>query len=219
MFPGEDLIPDPDVEMIARKGLEKARYRPFDRPGGDDIYLIFANLKSRESLLQFVQRFGPLTDAMGDSVPDLLRTAKYFNDLMSLKNKPKQLATAFSAELRKRYRNYVTRYHAGISLDKNVLDETDLKERIGITYLIADPKKGVRLLISPETLIGALWWQLGQSLSGNVSFAECRQCGHWFETGPGTGKHVDAEFCCNEHKIRYFSLARSKRNRTQTRGD
>jgi hypothetical protein len=108
----------------------------------------------------------------------------------------------------------VARYHAGISLYKNVLEEADLKERIGITYLVADPKKGVRLLISPETLIGALWWQLGQSLSGNVGFAECRQCGHWFETGPGTGKHVDAEFCCNEHKIRYFSLARSKRNRT-----
>jgi hypothetical protein len=219
MWPEEHLIPDPDVEMIVPNGLEKALYRPFDGSGGNDICLIFANLRSRESLLQFVKRFGPLTGAMGDSVPDLLTTAKYFSDLMSLKNKPKQLATIFSAELRKRYGNYVARHHAGISLYKNVLEETDLKERIGITYLVADPKKGVRLLISPETLIGALWWQLGQSLSGNVSFAACRQCGHWFETGPGTGKHVDAEFCCNQHKIRYFSLARSKRNRTQTRGD
>jgi hypothetical protein len=203
-------------ETIIRSSLELVRYRPFDGPGGDDIYLIFANLRSRERLLQFVQEFGPLTDAFYDSVPDLLKTAKLFSDLMSFRNKPKQLAAIFSAEQRERYKDVTVRWEERIH--KDVAEETDLKQRVGITYLVADPKRGVRLLISPQSLISALWWQLGQSLAGNVSFSECRQCGNWFEAGPGTGKHVDAEFCCNEHKIRYFSLARSKRNRTQTRG-
>jgi hypothetical protein len=113
----------------------------------------------------------------------------------------------------------VERFKAGISMSKDVLEQTDLKERVGIAYLVADPKRGMRLQISPETLISALWSQLGQSLAGKVGFSECRHCGNWFETGPGTGKHVDAEFCCNDHKVRYFSLARSGRNRTQTRGE
>jgi hypothetical protein len=39
-----------------------APYRPFDGPGGGDIYLIFVNVRSRKSLLEFVQRFGPLTN-------------------------------------------------------------------------------------------------------------------------------------------------------------
>jgi hypothetical protein len=201
-------------ETIMVGSPERAPYRPLDTPGGGDIYLIFANLRSREGLLQFVQRFGPLTEYIADSVPDLLRTASLFRDLMSLRKEPKRQAAIFNAGLRERYKDdaYEPRTF------EDFLEARDLRQRAGTTYLVADPKRGVRLLISPQTLMSALWWQLGRSLSGDISFGECRHCGHLFETGPGTGKHVDAEFCCDQHKVRYFSLARSKRNRTQTPG-
>ena len=40
---------------------------------------------------------------------------------------------------------------------------------------------------------------------------QCRHCGEWFEAGPGTRLRADAEFCCGEHKVRHFSLQRSRR--------
>jgi hypothetical protein len=189
VFPGKNwrkTWPDVDEEVIARNSGVWAPYRPLDQSGGGDLYLIFANIRSKESLWQFVQQFGPITSSVGDSVSWALRQAKVFRDLLSLKDRPKQLASFFNPTVRRIY------------------------PFVGTIDLVADPVKGVRLRISPDQLLGALWWQLGQKLSGNANFAECRHCGDWFGTGPGTGKHVDAEFCCNEHKVKYFSLQRSK---------
>jgi hypothetical protein len=43
-----------------------------------------------------------------------------------------------------------------------------------------------------------------------VAARTCQYCSSLFESGPGTGKYIDAKFCSNEHKVRYFSLARTK---------
>lgn len=189
-FPGKNwrkTWPDLDEEVLARNSGVCAPYRPLDQSGGGDLYLIFANIRSKENLWQFVQQFGPISSNFpGDSVSWWLRTAKVFRDLLSLKDRPKQLASFFNTT------------------------ELRIYPMVGSIDLVADPVKGVRLRISADGLLGALWWQLGQKLSGNANFAECRHCGDWFGTGPGTGKHVDAEFCCNEHKVKYFSLQRSK---------
>jgi hypothetical protein len=189
-YPGKNwrkTWPDVDEEVIARNSPVWAPYRPLDQSGGGDLYLIFANMRSKESLWQFVQQFGPITSNFpGDSVSWALRQAKVFRDLLSIKDRPKQLASFFNAT------------------------ELRIYPMVGSIDLVADHARGVRLRISADQLLGALWWQLGQKLSGNVNFAECRHCGGWFGTGPGTGKHVDAEFCCNEHKVKYFSLQRSK---------
>ncbi len=189
-YPGKNwrkTWPDADEELIARNSGVWAPYRPLDQSGGGDLYLIFANIRSKENLWQFVQQFGPITsDFPGHSVSWALRQAKVFRDLLSIKDRPKQLASFFNAT------------------------ELRIYPMVGSIDLIADSVKGVRLRISADGLLGALWWQLGQKLSGNANFAECRHCGDWFGTGPGTGKHVDAEFCCNEHKVKYFSLQRSK---------
>jgi hypothetical protein len=201
--------------VIARNSLDRAPYRPLEQSGAGDLYLIYANIRSAESLLQFVQRFGPLTSSWGDLVPWALRQAKFFRNLLSLKDRPKQLASFFNATKRRRY--IEAEIAQGFS-PRGEIDDSQLSEMVGSIDLVAHPVKGVRLRISPDQLIGALWWQLGQNLSGNVNFAECRHCGHWFETGPGTGTHVDAEFCCNEHKVKYFSLQRTKRKQNQSRG-
>ena len=67
-----------------------------------------------------------------------------------------------------------------------------------------------RLRLMPQSLLDALWVQLGQVLSGSATIHQCQHCGQWFESGAGTGRRADAKFCSNEHKIAFHSLKRSK---------
>jgi hypothetical protein len=215
--PGEEAQID-NVEVVASNGPERTPYRPLDRPGSGDLYLLFANVMNADDLLRFIERWGPLmTDAAnwGDPVPPLLREANFFRRLLAHKDRAKKLASVFTSEMRARE---IRAYKRAGDTAPHSIDESNLFRMVGRIDLVADPSKGVRLRIGTHCLIGALWWQLGQKLSGNASFAECRQCGEWFETGPGTGRHVDANFCCNEHKVTFFSHARSRRSRAGTSG-
>jgi hypothetical protein len=82
---------------------------------------------------------------------------------------------------------------------------------VGLIELVSDPSRGVRLRIRAENLIGALWWQLAQKLSGSAIIRECPHCGAWFEAGPGKSRQrADSKFCSEEHKKRYWSLQRSR---------
>ena len=96
---------------------------------------------------------------------------------------------------------------------KHAYREIAPNELVGMADIVADAKRGIQLRITTDTLIGGLWWQLAQKLSGETNIQRCRYCSAPFETGPGTGRHVDAAFCSNEHKVRFFSLARSKRHK------
>lgn len=41
----------------------------------------------------------------------------------------------------------------------------------------------------------------------------CAWCKELFKTGVGTGRRLDAKFCCDEHKTTFHSLGRTKRKR------
>jgi len=76
-------------------------------------------------------------------------------------------------------------------------------------HLVTD-RHGIRLEFRPSTLIDALWLQLGQELSGGTKILRCIHCHQMFRAGPGTGRRADATFCCDEHRIRFNSLERSR---------
>jgi hypothetical protein len=76
-------------------------------------------------------------------------------------------------------------------------------------HLVAD-QDGIHLEFRPSTLIDALWLQLGQELSGGTRILRCMHCHQTFRAGPGTRRRADATFCCDEHRIRFNSLARSR---------
>jgi hypothetical protein len=215
--PGEEAQID-KVEVIACKDDARVWYRPFEHRGSNELYLLFANLQNADDFFRFTQMLGPLTrnaPTWGDSIPSALREAKFFRELLAHKESPKKLASFFKSKMRAKAIRY---YESSGSTASLHIDESTLKvERIARIDMVPDPSTGVRLQITADYLIEALWWQLGVKLSGNVTWATCQQCGHWFETGPGTGKHVDAKFCCDEHKVRYFSLARSRRRKPSTR--
>jgi len=160
--------------------------------------------------------YGPVTTRIpewGDDVGGLLRTARRFNELLIAKEKgPKRIAAVFTQEIASSIRGQRREGYPPPSH----YDHGDLSRLVGTTDIVADKARGVVLRISSDTLISGLWWQLAQKLSGEAGIQSCRHCGTFFETGPGTGRHRDATFCSNEHKIRYYSLARTKKSHRKT---
>ena len=76
---------------------------------------------------------------------------------------------------------------------------------------IVTEHNSMRLKVSPECLLDALWLQLAQAKSGGMaSFRECLQCRALFATGIGTDRRADAKFCSDECRIKFNSLKRSR---------
>src|SRR5262249_28653718 len=65
----------------------------------------------------------------------------------------------------------------------------------------------MRLKISPSCLIDALWLQLAQA---NTRSRQCPQCHRPFLIGVAVGRRKDAQFCSDECRIKFNSLARSR---------
>jgi hypothetical protein len=194
----------PDCDWIVPNSDERIPYRPLDRY--DMLCNVFAGIKTPNDLLKFVELYGPLTTTStqwGDSVPELLRHVQYFRGLLHYKQLGSRKLGSFFVSMKR-----AGLLSAGVTVSRDA-DLREFSQLIGTIDLVADKAKGVRLRISTDFLIAALWWQLGQKLSGNSIVRECRHCGTLFEAGPGTNRRGDATFCCNEHSVRFHSLKRS----------
>jgi hypothetical protein len=204
-----ELFPEwGDDEVVVPNSAQRVPYRPLTKYG--DLYNVFANIKSSTELVRFCDSFGPLSqNAVGDSVADMLRGAEFFRELLHHKQDgSRKLASFFKSLMRDWAKRSYERTGGLWPGGKNA--SFDSIPLVATVSMGADPEKGVRLMITTDTLIGGLLWQLGQKLSGSSNFRECRQCGRWFEAGPGTARRVDAEFCSDDHRVRFNSLKRSK---------
>jgi hypothetical protein len=200
---------------VVSKGGSRIPLGPIDEGTLISLCYKFAQVKTPEELLGFVQRNGMLAEdggstlfeldratedlshikqkrPPGDPVSWCLTSARLFNELMRFKRHSSRRVAAF-------YQSHAADHW---SLDWDVKVE-----------LVPDPEQGIAIRITTDTLFSALLWQFVQLLRSDVDIRECRLCSHWFETGPGTGRRRDAEFCCEEHKIEHFSRARSKGSR------
>jgi hypothetical protein len=129
----------------------------------------------------------------GDPVPNCLRAAAAFRELLRLK-------------ARGRLKELSSLFHTSFFDSAN--GAFPACQHASVVDFAPDPKVGIRLRLKPPTLLGALWYQLGITLSGNTGVKMCRHCRKFFEVGQGTGLRSDAEFCCNEHKVEYFNWKR-----------
>jgi hypothetical protein len=174
---------------IVRRGGKLVPYRPFDKVDG--LYRIFARLgTTSEELLDFVNRFGPLTEygnqECGEEVLFAFSAASAMRDILFSSTKERAV--------------YFSRFG-----DKGVA-----WSRIDAA-LIFNPMTGKpQFRLTPPTLFNALWLELGQALSSDASIRNCLHCGGWFEAGPGTGRRQDAKFCSDAHRIAFNSRKRSK---------
>jgi hypothetical protein len=199
---GEQPESYPDCDWIVPNSDERVWYRPLDRY--DTLCNIFAGIKTSKDLLKFIELYGPLTrtsTAWGDFVSDHLKSAEFIRNLLLYKRLgPKRLMSFYISRRR------VAWLAGGLELP---VDVREFNRLIGTVDLVPDANRGVRLRITTDVLLAALWWQLGQKLSGTVIVRECRHCGTLFEAGVGTNRRADATFCCNEHSVRFHSLKRS----------
>jgi hypothetical protein len=131
-----------------------------------------------------------------ESVSLDLEHAKIFGDLLRLKSKgnTRKLASYF---------------------DSNKPADFSFRQ-LGRVELVADPNKGLRLIVRMPDLLGALWYQLGVKLA-TATLRSCRLCHKVFEVGVGTRLRVDAEFCHREHKVEYFNRNRPRMAKSSKR--
>jgi hypothetical protein len=156
----------------------------------ENLCNIFASVKTPQGLLEFTKEHGqlskPRSPPWGESVAFGLRQAKIFRDLLRQPKKgSRSRASVFESS------------------------PDAYSQELGAVNLVPDRRLGIRLTITTESLITALWLQLGQMLSGGAKIQECLHCHMFFKTGGGS-KRRDARFCCDAHRVRFNSLRRSQ---------
>jgi hypothetical protein len=177
-----------DQPRIKPRGGTMEVYRPLET--FPKLYVQFAKIETPEELLEFVEKFGPLTreglhPQKGDRIAPLLAHSEAMREMLEV---------ARNREALKRVVKY------------EVLKFANL-----IGTLAINPGTGrLQLELKPVSFLDALWLSLAQDLSSKNNLSRCDHCGHWFETGPGTGRRLDAKFCSNEHKIAFHSLKRTR---------
>jgi hypothetical protein len=177
-------------ERIVGRGGNMMEYRPFSVTDG--IYRIFAGSgKSKDGLLDFFNRFGPLTragldPACGEDLRFIQANVEALNELLSCPIEERTLSFSRYGE-------------SGLSWSRNDV------------ALVFDPITGrLQLRLTPPTLHNAIWLEFGQVLSSDTTVQTCKYCRSWFHVGPG-GRRLDAKFCCADHRIAYNSRKRGKR--------
>jgi len=167
------------------------QYRPLAVT--DSLFQIFANTATRpEGVLDFVRRFGPLTWDGGDP-----KIGEDVNLVISNAHHMRQLLSYSSGNQKGQYFPS-SPYQASRS--------SSIEAQV-----IWDPaSEGPKWELRPSTLLDALWLQLGQALTAGAQIRQCEHCGNWFEAGRGTGRRLDAKFCCDEHRTAFNSLKRSR---------
>jgi hypothetical protein len=154
----------------------------------DSLFRIFVNMATTPAgVLEFVQRYGPLTSHEGDDVRLVISNAEHM----------RQLLLYFSGN-EKRPHLAASRHQATQSATINA-------------QVIWDPATmAPKWELRPNTLLDALWLQLGQALTRGGRISQCQHCGTWFEAGRNTGRRLDAKFCSDEHRTAFNSLKRSR---------
>lgn len=62
------------------------------------------------------------------------------------------------------------------------------------------PDEHLEMRVRPKHLLGAMELQLAASVAAGRELRACKQCGQFFEIGPGA-KRGHAEFCSSKHQI------------------
>jgi len=179
-----------EPQRVVRLGGILLPYRPLGDFNG--LFLEFArSAHNPNGVLGFIERFGPLTEAgldtgRGEDVPLLIEHAEAMHGwLDACRNDNRAALPRMIGE--------------GIKLG-----------RVNAALTVDPITQRPRLRFTMDSLLLALWLQLGKALSKGAVVQQCLHCGTPFETGPGTPRRLDAKFCSDEHRIAFNSLKRSK---------
>lgn len=156
------------------------------------LYSEFARVKDSRTALEFVNHFAPLTSdgfrPKGERVSTILGHARKL----------------------RRYLDVYSQKHPKLLLELIGLPG----EPLGTLDLALKPNfraKRMEMWSVPKDLITLIWIQFGTAVTGGVRITACEHCSSLFESGPGTGRRLDAQFCSDEHRIAFNSLKRSRK--------
>jgi hypothetical protein len=172
-------------EKLVRSGQELERYKPLE--AYENVFGEFASIRqSADGVLNFVEKFGPLTrnvpdGAEGEDVAAVIEAAQTINGLL-LANERKQIPSVSSQP------------HT-VHLNVRILDPGSHSQPF---------------ILVPDTLLDAIWLQLSDALSGGAAIRRCEHCSLWFPAGRGFSRRQDAKFCSAEHQILYNNQKRGK---------
>jgi hypothetical protein len=186
---GYRLVDSPAPRRLVRIGPNRSGVQC--RPLSGAEYRIFARTaRTPEGVLDFAQRYGPLTSAgwdrgKGDLVDLVISNALAMSELLDAACLDGRSTPVESGAMAP-----VSTFFATVIWDRGT--------------------KTPRWSIRPQTLLDALWLQFGQEVTRGAQIRACQHCSAWFEAGAGTGRRVDAKFCSDEHRITFNSRRRSR---------
>jgi hypothetical protein len=167
---------------IVGKGGKMQEVRLSDWPRA---YEEFAKVKAAEDLLKFVVKYGPLTYEYGAA--NLIYYPQQV--VLLLLDEAMQMRECMQGGIRggeaKPY--------------SHILSARLYKTKTG--------EMGIEM--TPSSLLDALWLQFHDTESSGAVFRNCPYCKGPFAAGGNSGRRSIAEFCSEEHRKRFNSLARS----------
>ncbi|MBR0693285.1 hypothetical protein [Bradyrhizobium lablabi] len=212
---------------VVGNGGKLIPFRPLD--GNDMVYAAFASVKSRSSLLCFVEHYGllvkpaygvnvPTSRGYSNSLGSVAYTMSADGNLTEIDSAPTMFGEDVdshieTAGLFKKILQQSERGWARIpaSLADSIADALG-ETALGEITLAANRERGFRMVFTATSLISGLWLQLGQKVSGQAKFQTCElpSCGQVFEVGSSSGRRADARFCSDSHRIEFNSRKRAK---------
>jgi hypothetical protein len=179
-------LADRQERLIVYDGGELRPYHPLAE--FRTLFSVFANkARNADGVLEFIGLFGPLTDGSHKRGEDVAGCIEHANAMWRWIEAERRVGGQLPQLIGQ-----------GISFGK-------VK-----TVLTVDPlTKAPRVRLTAESLRSALWLQLAQALSKGLPLQQCEYCGTLFETGPGSGRRLNAKFCSDQHRIAFNSRKRT----------
>jgi hypothetical protein len=76
--------------------------------------------------------------------------------------------------------------------------------------LLKDRRRGgLTIQIMPENLLGAIWLQFAEAVSGNKKYRACATCGRWYELSPDKAR-ADSVYCREACRSRAYRARKEK---------
>jgi len=193
-FPEAWLASQPKIPgRIVRAGGRLISYRPVEML--DQIFNAYINTEpTPEGLLGFVNRFGPLTPYGNEDFGELVEFA--INHLKSTIALIRAYGETDKATQKRALAGF---------LGPDGLESPGIKLRI----VFDEQAQTLRTEQIVKDLSTALWLRQLEIMGSDTLMRRCGHCGAWFTAGMGTGRHLNARFCTDAHRIAFNSLKRT----------
>jgi hypothetical protein len=179
-------------ERIVRAGGSLVPYRPTETL--DLIFREFLNADpTAEGVLDFINRFGPLTRSgnkeEGEPVTPVIDALRGMTELVELSSLNKDAAKR--------------------SLAKHLGADGIRLTGVEVRLLFDERTQSLRTQQVAHDLRAALTLRLYEVMASDVVMRRCGHCNALFTAGLGTGRHLNAKFCSDEHRVLFNSLKRT----------